>query len=158
MKNNLMDVFNNGKYYNPANAHYNYSGIVNCDRCNTSNIKVCIGYNDLDLCMQCVHYISKNVYDSSSVDTNPKVTKYPPLTLMEQNVYITDSDSSRIVNRMMQHMYDAIKPTFGTSNKVQKDSDDLKSPKSPKSSKSLPTYMCQSIYDNMYETRGGNNR
>lgn len=55
----LINTYNLGKYYNPANAHYNYHGQVNCDRCKMTNIKVCIGYSNFDLCMRCVDVMSE---------------------------------------------------------------------------------------------------
>lgn len=58
MDKNLIDTFNHGKYYVPANSHYNNTGDVSCDRCKTRNIKVCIGYGNTDLCMNCVDIIS----------------------------------------------------------------------------------------------------
>lgn len=54
-------IFKNGTYYNPATKHYDFQGIVNCDRCHRKNISVCIGYKDSDLCMRCVSYIEEKI-------------------------------------------------------------------------------------------------
>ena len=53
----IKNTFKNGKYYNPANLHYN-SGIVNCDYCKAKDISQCIGLGDVDLCMKCVDALS----------------------------------------------------------------------------------------------------
>lgn len=57
----IENIYRYGKYYNPAKSHYPYNqnSIVNCDKCNKSNLPVCIGWNDLDLCLGCVDIISK---------------------------------------------------------------------------------------------------
>ncbi len=58
---NIKNVFLNGKFYNPANKHYNNGGTVNCDYCKEKDIKQCIGIEDegLDLCMKCVGTLDK---------------------------------------------------------------------------------------------------
>ena len=53
-----------GKFYYPATLHYpntlttNVDTLVNnvvCDRCKQPNLQACIGYQNSDLCMLCVH-------------------------------------------------------------------------------------------------------
>lgn len=96
MEATFVSVYRNGVYYNPANSHYgNNMSTVNCDRCRKSNLKVCIGYKDLDLCMTCVDVLSSKdsyvfptkpiipiMYDGSD-NTNilelPKLPALPPL-------------------------------------------------------------------------------
>lgn len=84
-------IFKHGSYYNPANKHYNYQGIVNCDRCYKQNINVCIGYDDFDICMKCANYI-----DTHSVTSH---TQSEPLTFMQS------SDYGRNITRMMPFEY-----------------------------------------------------
>jgi hypothetical protein len=61
IKDNIVETYQKGIYYNPANKHYNNpNGTVSCDRCKREDIKVCIGYGEnYDLCMTCVDEISK---------------------------------------------------------------------------------------------------
>ena len=47
-----------GVYFNPANKHYNYIGKVTCNRCYVSNLDVCIGYKEFDMCLGCVQEIA----------------------------------------------------------------------------------------------------
>lgn len=55
-----LTAFKNGTYYNPANKHYNNAGIVQCDMCNKQSLQECIGYENVDLCMECVLKISNS--------------------------------------------------------------------------------------------------
>lgn len=48
-----------GIYYNPASKHYGLIGTVNCDRCYKSNLDVCIGYKEADLCLQCIQELCR---------------------------------------------------------------------------------------------------
>jgi hypothetical protein len=68
----FYDTYKYGEYYNPANKHYNGQEDVGCDRCQKTNITVCIGYRDIDLCLKCVSDINTKyeneelvVYDDS---------------------------------------------------------------------------------------------
>lgn len=70
MESELILAYFNGKYYNPANSHYNKSGIINCDRCHKTNIKICIGYNKIDLCMKCVEVLNDIALLPTSVQTS----------------------------------------------------------------------------------------
>lgn len=48
-------IIKEGTFYNPAINHYNKAnGSVNCDRCKRHNLPCCIGFEDQDLCMDCV--------------------------------------------------------------------------------------------------------
>ena len=51
-----VNVYKNGNYYCPASSHYDQSPDecnVSCDRCKRSNLRSCIGWNEIDLCLQC---------------------------------------------------------------------------------------------------------
>jgi hypothetical protein len=55
----FTDIAKYGKYYNPANLHYNNGTAVMCDRCKENKLVACIGYLDQDLCLPCADQISK---------------------------------------------------------------------------------------------------
>lgn len=97
----LNNVFKFGVYYNPAWQHYNAPTNVVCDRCKRTNLPVCLGYDSLDLCMLCVHEMSK-------IKSQPTVP-VRPLTRMSQDMYRTlmAQDTYRSFNNtyMMQDMY-----------------------------------------------------
>ncbi|ATZ81149.1 hypothetical protein BMW23_1106 [Bodo saltans virus] len=62
MKTNTIEIqntYNFGKYYNPAYAHYNTKTTVACDRCKRISLDVCIGLQDVDLCMNCIEEMSE---------------------------------------------------------------------------------------------------
>lgn len=58
--NMFKDVLKHGIFYNPAYLHYPNGNLkqVKCDNCEEL-INVAIGYNDVDLCMLCVHNLTK---------------------------------------------------------------------------------------------------
>ena len=62
------EILTYGKFYNPGNLHYSKPNtIVNCDKCRKNNISMCIGYNDLDLCLKC----ASEIEDIYRRDLNP---------------------------------------------------------------------------------------
>ena len=70
----FKDIVRYGVYYFPATTHYARPCVVVCDRCNKTNLSVCIGYNNLDLCMQCVEKVAKDINtpsDQTIVDNSP---------------------------------------------------------------------------------------
>lgn len=104
-----FNIYKYGKYYNPASKHYNDQSIVRCDRCKDTNILVCVGLKDKDLCMKCMARIDVLINErkqSSSIsrvpfegnyapvdfndfvqDFNNTIDHYPPLTKMVQNIF-----------------------------------------------------------------------
>lgn len=60
------NILVNGKLYYPASNHYadNFKdpNLINvcCDFCNTSMLKISIGYNDKDICLSCADLIANN--------------------------------------------------------------------------------------------------
>jgi hypothetical protein len=88
----ILNVYNNGTYYNPAWKHYGHKTNVVCDRCKTTQLKVCIGWNKYDLCMQCIDDVSRH-----SCRPDPR-----DMTLMVQSMFTED----RNMTYMSQGMYD----------------------------------------------------
>ncbi len=56
----------NGKYYSPAHTHYLNEGQMNnnnkpnisCDRCSKEHLIECVGFDKIDLCLECVEQIA----------------------------------------------------------------------------------------------------
>lgn len=57
-KQKIVELVKYGIYYNPAHNHYGEEGNVYCDKCKKENLSVCIGYESLDLCFQCVQEVA----------------------------------------------------------------------------------------------------
>lgn len=59
----LMNVIQKGKYYYPAFRHYSQFSFANviCDYCNKSNLNSCIGYENKDLCLNCIEHFTNNM-------------------------------------------------------------------------------------------------
>lgn len=139
MDSDLIKTFTKGTYFNPANRHYGGQGQVNCDRCGMTNIKVCIGYSDTDLCMRCV-------YIMNSMDIFDPVPMMPSKPIMVPPSPVPSFDKkSPYLSRMMQYMYrpdSPESPILPDSNKLNK------SNKSNQSKNNEPlTLMNQSIFD-----------
>lgn len=52
-----QQVVKNGKFYYPASYHYEkqpHEVNIICDRCRRQQLKCCVGYQNSDLCMECV--------------------------------------------------------------------------------------------------------
>jgi len=56
-------VYKYGKYYNPASLHYGQPGDIGCDRCLKEDIAACIGWGEVDLCLNCVSEINAKYED-----------------------------------------------------------------------------------------------
>jgi len=62
MVHDFISLMTHGQYYYPANSRYlPNDSIVQCDRCLRYNLKSCIGYLNLDLCLTCAHQIEKTL-------------------------------------------------------------------------------------------------
>ena len=79
------ELYNNihkrGKYYNPANSHYNNDNGVECNRCKKTQLQTCIGWKEYDLCLDCVSSIDniqnggfENKPSNTSIKTSVKKT------------------------------------------------------------------------------------
>lgn len=89
---NFEEIVVNGKYYYPANSHYNNDVTVICDRCYKSDLVSSIGYNNLDLCLKCADIVSgliKRKEQSNEISQTPYY-RDEPLTFMEQNIFKPD--------------------------------------------------------------------
>jgi hypothetical protein len=42
-----------GRYHYPANLRYPVGSIVICDRCDQRDLRACLGYQNIDLCLPC---------------------------------------------------------------------------------------------------------
>ena len=71
-------VLKYGTFYNPASSHYSNENKKNieCTHCAKQNLKVCIGFSDINLCMTCSETAS-NLNDSTNIQ--------------EDSQYITDA-------------------------------------------------------------------
>ena len=108
----FKDICENGTYYYPAASHYEVSGLecngVTCDRCHKDFLEVCIGKDDSDLCLRCVHDI---------VNINKRIKMFKPsghmlMTRMEQSIYTpktrkstVNDDDPEVATFMMQDMF-----------------------------------------------------
>ena len=72
----MMYTVKFGTYYNPATNHYPElynSAVVTCDNCHTKNLRICIGANSCDLCLDCVQMLE---LEGTLADT--RFGKLPP--------------------------------------------------------------------------------
>ena len=88
--NDYLDVIKNGKLYYPASSHYDMITDVQCNRCYRNELKICIGYLDNDLCLECCEKIV-NKDGFKNKDKIPKyLIKYQPIvTAMVQDIFNT---------------------------------------------------------------------
>lgn len=69
-KQKILELVKYGTYYNPAYKHYGEEGNVYCDKCKKQDLSVCIGYETMDLCLQCVEEVADCI-------KNPGLCKCP---------------------------------------------------------------------------------
>lgn len=98
---NYSDICEFGKCYYPATDHYPHLSSVDviCDRCKITNLDACIGWNDFDLCMNCVNIVKgfkrkskkkleivpqQKVTVHSRIDQKQNFPVSPPVMLMMQ--------------------------------------------------------------------------
>lgn len=133
MDKKLLEVATKGTYYNPANSHYGNKDIVICDRCQMADIKVSIGYEDLDLCLVCTHVL---------VDMNTKPTKSAK-PLQEE---CTESSESESGMRMRQQMYRETKKPVTKMKQAMYDSESSESEPEVKPSSGTIKMMAQRMF------------
>ena len=94
----FFKILTQGKYYYPASSHYsqNESISVTCDRCLTTNLKVCIGFDQYDLCLECISDLSNM--------KNSFVPQPPTYTKMSQSMFKSNSDAQNLT-LMRQTMF-----------------------------------------------------
>jgi hypothetical protein len=80
-----MEIYTNGIFYNPAVKHYDSStqNIV-CDKCNRQNLKTCLGYENLDLCLRCASVLddSQNLNSQKFTTTRMEISDFRPNIFM----------------------------------------------------------------------------
>lgn len=103
---NFENIVRHGKYYNPAHTHYGRKTNVVCDRCGRTNLDICIGYKDYDLCFNCVDIVN------SIMKTNKKKKKendFKYMTLMMDSKFFETKNS---ITRMADDLYMVDKSKF----------------------------------------------
>lgn len=92
------NIISNGKVYYPANLHYQSNTSVQCDRCYRNSLEVCIGYLGMDLCLDCVKFLT----DKDTDKTIP--VRIPlPLTTMNQNIYNNEINNITYMEQNIFH-------------------------------------------------------
>jgi hypothetical protein len=108
---NFQEIIKKGKYYNPAHSHYNKESNIVCDKCQTNNLHICIGYKEWDLCLSCVDSYSTKSHDKVSymlpnMYNKDKKTNPDIVTLMAPNMYNKDKKTNPdIVTFMAPDMF-----------------------------------------------------
>ena len=100
----LSNIYKNGKYYNPAWTHYQEGAVVSCDRCKRTQLNVCIGWKEYDMCLKCVEEMSI-VVPRKLVPTIKKDDDWKEQTLMMQDMYRTNMQQDMYRTKMRQDMY-----------------------------------------------------
>ena len=134
----IKNILEKGKFYNPALSHYESIPDVKtvfCDRCNKSNLTVCIGYEDCDLCMLCVHELTEKI--SGSVKSQkPEESKQTTKIVQQPRIGET--------TRMMQQMFHRQPPKEWKPQKAE--SSGLQHSENPDNVSGVRTRMMQQMY------------
>lgn len=111
----MLLVTAQGVYYNPANKHYNYKGFVTCNRCFKSNLDVCIGFSEYDLCLNCLQEIlvhekkmeaKKKCDDLCIDDCKLKTINFEEKKATSSKKQNLNYESDGYMSEMMQEMFD----------------------------------------------------
>jgi len=83
---NSFNVYRYGTYYNPAFRQYNLTTMVNviCDRCHKNYLNVCVGWNNKNLCLECVNMIDSFVLSGIITQGIPYNTHHTTHNLMHR--------------------------------------------------------------------------
>jgi hypothetical protein len=73
--NQFDNIIKHGTYYYPAERHYYAGCVVRCDRCNRTNLRASIGYQEMDLCLACASQI-----ESLILRVNPPSVRFPDVS------------------------------------------------------------------------------
>ena len=92
---NVEKIILNGKFYCPAYTHYGSNPLMNikCDSCFRNQLRVSVGYQDYDLCVNCVEHIAAkmnfNINDiiGNNYKKNPIIFPTDYLTRMASTIY-----------------------------------------------------------------------
>lgn len=68
-----------GTYYYPASKHYPsmMNPIVQCDRCKRNHLSVCIGWEEYDMCLECVSKVQQMIRDPPRNPIRPPISHGP---------------------------------------------------------------------------------
>ena len=102
MNSEIRECYKRGSYWNPAYMHYgNPSANVTCDRCRSCDLPVCIGYGQVDLCMQCVFEISReNTSSFPSTRMMPRMFRdEEPKSMMIQGLFSSTNMEQKMFNK-----------------------------------------------------------
>ena len=142
---NLIEIAKNGMYFCPAYKHYGQMTNVVCDRCNKTNLKACIGYDNKDLCLKCADALT-NMITETNIYTPISVVRDMPSyrTRMMQNMITNRNDNDLIKTKMMQDLFkppinDIYEPhnvVHRVKKHINKDDDD-----------EMKTYMMQDLFN-----------
>ena len=108
-------IIENGKIYMPATSHYAHlyqkQIVVSCDYCSKSNLKICIGLVQQDLCLDCAQRIA-DVFNSNKYIKHTEslggIRPWPLSRMIQDSVVSRQTPSPYIVTNMMQ---DSVVPT-----------------------------------------------
>ncbi len=100
-------ILTRGTFYFPAWKHYgNPETVVKCDRCERTELLTCVGYDRMDLCMNCVEIVARWLQRTGGVESVPRrmgpghePESHPVVTLMLQPMFRPPQ------TRMMQSMF-----------------------------------------------------
>ena len=101
-------IIENGKLYMPATSHYAHlyqtKVVVSCDYCSKSNLKICVGLDQFDLCMDCAQRIADVFYNENNrtyTESLGNIRPYP-LSRMIQDSVTRQSPTTYMPTYMMQ--------------------------------------------------------
>lgn len=89
------EIITNGQFYYPASKHYARPCDVVCDRCQRHNLKACIGYGSMDLCLACANDIANFPFDQSP----------PPCLFPVRDEHVTNMEQGQFLTFMLQDQF-----------------------------------------------------
>lgn len=96
MSDSINDIYENGKYCNPAREHFETNDVA-CRRCPASNLEMCIGYEGMALCLECIHELStKSIVKPKRSSSEPRMTK---------PIQFRQTSSPQLHSKMMQSQF-----------------------------------------------------
>lgn len=106
----FTNIVNYGRYYKPANLHYNTTTMVMCDRCKKNDLDACIGYKDQDLCLLCAYQINEMNKRQQRPDeslTRMRTSRFDnePLTKMKTKRFVPDRLGQENLTNMMTQRF-----------------------------------------------------
>ena len=80
----VMRIVKNGKFYNPASTHYSSGVVVRCDYCCKNNLEMSLGYENYDLCIECLNCLT--TIKSINIEEMP-IAEFATETLFHELTY-----------------------------------------------------------------------